>query len=50
MKSQKNVSSKTYVAVTIDAKASRRLRQAAKSTVESADALIWVDSAPPQLR
>jgi hypothetical protein len=50
MKTQKNVSSKTYVAITIDAKASRRLRQAVKSIAESADALVFGDVAPPQHR
>jgi len=51
MKTQRNVSSKKYVAVTIDAKASRRLREAVESVSESANALAYViDEAPPQHR
>ncbi len=51
MKKRSNVPSKTYVAVTIDAKASRRLRQAVEFVSESANALAMaVDAAPPQRR
>jgi hypothetical protein len=51
MKAQKKLSSKTYVAVTIDAKASRRLRQAVEAISESASAMVLaVDAAPPRHR
>ncbi len=42
---------RTYVTITIDARASRRLRKAMESVSESANALVMaVDAEPPKSR
>jgi hypothetical protein len=45
------MSSRTYVSVTIDAKALRRLREAVQSVADAANALAFtIDAARPQHR
>ena len=51
MKTRKRESSKTYVAVTMDTRASQRLRKAIESVSECANALVAaVDAEPRQSR
>lgn len=51
MKTRKKEPSRTYVAITIDARASRRLRKAMETVSESASALVMaVDAEPRQNR
>lgn len=51
MKTRKKEPSRTYVAVTIDARASRTLRKAIESVSECANALLMaVDAEPPRSR